>query len=453
MKKRTMINFKRHMKLCLTGCMLFFVFSSFAQDKKWTLQECVNHALEHNIQVQQTENSLLINEQDILAAKGDFLPSVSGSMGQRMSIGSGFDPVSNERINNQTTHSFNYNLSVSQNVFNGFRTLNLYKQSRLNQEITNLELARIKDDISLNVVNAYLNVLFNKENLQTAQAQNEFSKKQLQQVKELVDAGVQPRANIFDAEATLSRDSQQVTIAENNFNLSLLTLSQLLQVPFNGFNVEIINVNTPSEALLYNDISPILNYALENRNEIKIAKKNIENAELDTEISKSGYLPSVNFGYGFGSVWSESKNDFIKQAYFRELDLNKGHNFNLNINIPIFSRFQNKTAVAKAKIREANNKLGLDQAKLDLESNIQRAYTDAQAALKAYIAAKRSLESQELAFGNSKERYDIGSMTSFDLEQARVQLINSQSSLINAKYDFVFKTKVLDFYMGKSLTN
>ncbi len=424
-----------------------------AQEKKWTLQECVSHALEHNITVQQTENSLLINEQDILAAKGGFLPSVSGGLGQRMSIGSGFDPVTNQRINNQTTHSFNYNLSVNQDVFNGFRTLNLYKQSRLNQEITNLELARIKDDISLNVVNAYLNVLFNKENLETAKAQNDFSEKQLQQVKDLVEAGVQPRANIFDAEATLSRDSQQVTIAENNFDLALLTLSQLLQVPFNGFYVEIIDVETPSEAILYDNVSPILDYALENRNEIKIAKKNIENAELNTEISKSGYLPSVSFGYGFGSVWSESKNDFAKQAYFRELDLNKGHNFNLNVNIPIFSRFQNKTAVAKSKIRESNSKLSLDQAKLDLESNIQRAYTDAQAALKAYIAAKRSLESQELAFENSKERYDIGSMTSFDLEQSRVQLINSQASLINAKYDFVFKTKVLDFYMGKSLTN
>ncbi|WP_303280162.1 TolC family protein [Flavivirga aquimarina] len=433
--------------------MLLLVVSSYAQQKKWTLQECVSYALENNISIKQTENTLLVNEQDIIAAKGNFLPSVSGSLGERMSIGSGFDPVTNLRINNQTTHSFNYNLSVSQNVFNGFRTLNLYKQSRLNQEISNLELARIKDDISLNVVNAYLNVLFNIENLEIAQAQYDFSDKQLQQVKDLVDAGVQPRANIFDAEATLSRDAQQVTIAENNLNLALLTLSQLLQVPYNGFNVEVIDIDTPSETLLYNEITPILNHALENRNEIKIAEKNIENSELNTEISKSGYLPSVSFGYGFGSVWSESKNDLTKQAYFRELDLNKGHNFNLSVSIPIFSRFQNKTAVAKSKIQEENSKLSLDQAKLDLESNIQGAYTDAQAALKAYIAAKKSLESQELAFNNSKERYDIGSMTAFDLEQARVQLINAQSSLINAKYDFVFKTKVLDFYMGKSLTD
>ncbi|MFD0989274.1 TolC family protein [Mariniflexile jejuense] len=441
------------MKYVLTTIVLLVGISSFSQNKQWTLEACVNHALENNITVQQAQNTLLINDQDIIAARGQFLPSVSGSMGQRMSIGSGFDPVTNQRINNQTTHSFNYNLSVNQNIFNGFRTLNLYKQSFLNQEINNLELARIKDDISLNVVNAYLNVLFNKENLQTALAQYSFTEKQLKQVKSLVDAGVQPRANIFDAEATLSRDEQQVTVAQNNVDLALLNLSQLLQVSYDGFDVATIDIDNPSSELLYNNIKPVLNYALQNRSEIKLAEKNIENAELNTEISKSGYLPSVNFGYGFGSVWSESKNDFTKQAFFRELDLLKGHNFNLSVSIPIFSRFQNKTAVAKSKIQEENSKLNLDQAKLTLESNIQRAFTDAKAALKAFEAAKRSLAAQELAFSNTQERYNIGAMNTFELEQARVQLINAEASLINAKYDFVFKTKVLDFYMGKSLTN
>ena len=204
--------------------------------------------------------------------------------------------------------------------------------------------------------------------------------------------------------------------------------------------------------LLYRDVTPIINYAFENRNEIGIAEKNIENAELSTEISKSGYLPSVSFNYGFGSVWSESANDFLKQDYFSELDLNKGHNFNVNVNIPIFSRFQNKTAVAKSRIQQENSQLNLEQAKLDLESNIQRAFTDAQAAFKAYNAAKKSLASQEFAFNSSNERYTIGNITAFDLEQARVQFINAQSSLINAKFDFIFKTKVLDFYMGKPLT-
>ena len=380
------------MKQICTVLLLIGTLSSFAQ-KKWSLKECVDHALEHNISVKQNQNNLLVNAQDIIAAKGQFLPSFSGSLGERMSIGSGFDPVSNQRINNQTTHSFNYNLSVNQNVFNGFRTLNLYKQSLLSQEINNLELARIKDNISLNVVNAYLNVLFNIENLEIAKNQFDFSQQQLDQVRNLVNAGVQPKANLFTSEATLSRDEQQVTIAENNYNLSLLSLSQLLQVPFNEFEVETIDLETPSEVLMYKDVSPIISYAFDNRNEIEIAQKNIENAELSTEISKSGYLPSVNFSYGFGSVWSEFKEerDDQKRAFFTELDLNKGHNFNLNVNIPIFSRFQNKTAVAKSRIQEDNSQLNLEQAKLDLESNIQRAFTDAQAAFKAYNAAKKIL--------------------------------------------------------------
>ena len=133
------------------------------------------------------------------------------------------------------------------------------------------------------------------------------------------------------------------------------------------------------------------------------------------------------------------------------MDRNKGHNFNLSLNVPIFSRFQNKTNVAKAKIQQENALLNLEQTKLTLQSNIERAFTDARAALKTYVAAQKSRESQKLAFDNAQERFNIGAMNSFDLEQTRNRLINAEASLINAKYDFVFKTKVLDFYAGKSL--
>lgn len=441
----------QNLKAILFIAVLSYSATSLAQQKLWTLQECVNHALEHNITIKQAQNTLLTNEQDIIAAKGQSLPSLSGSASQGLSLGTSL--VAQGIFANRTSHSTSVGLSVSQTVFNGFRILNNQKSAYLNLETNKLELNRIKDDISLNVVNAYLNVLFNKENLETAEAQFQFSEKQLNQVEQLVEAGTQPKANVYDAEATLSRDAQQVTLAENNFNLALLSLSQLLQVPYNGFNVEIIDVSTPSEAVMYDNVDPVLNYALENRNEIKIAEKNIESSELNTEISKGGYLPSVSFGYGYNTNAFYSNLTSNEEAFFNQLDNNKGHGFNLSVSIPIFSRFQNKTAVAKSRIQEDNSKLRLDQAKIDLESNIQRAYTDAQAGLKAYLAAKKSLESQTLAFNNSKERYDIGVMTAFDLEQARVQLINAESSLINAKYDFVFKTKVLDFYMGKSLVD
>jgi outer membrane protein len=449
MKREEETNNMKPLKNLFLVCLLFLAITSFAQQKKWTLQECVNHALENNISIKQAENNLIIDEQDIIAAKGQFLPAVNASASQGLSLGTNL--VAEGIFADRTSNSTNLGVSVSQNVFNGFRTLNVYKQSRLTKETNELNLNRMMDDVSLNVVNAYLNVLFNKENLETARAQYEFSKNQLNQVEDLVDAGVQPKVNVYDAEATLSRDEQQVTLAENSFNLSLLSLSQLLQVPFNGFDVEIINIDSPSTALLYNNVTPILNYAFENRIEIKIAEKNIENAQLGTEISKSGYSPSVSLSYGFGTnaFYSNLLNNEL--AFLDQLNSNKGHSFNLRVGIPIFSRYQNKTAVARSQISEENSKLNLSQAKLDLESNIQRAYTDAQAAFKAYEAAKKSLASQELAFNNSKERYDIGNMNSYELEQARIQLINAQSSLINAKYDFVFKTKVLDFYMGKSL--
>ncbi len=431
---------------------LFFVgLLGFSQQKKWTLLECVNYALENNITVSQNENTILLNEQDLIEAKGQFLPSVSGNIRHNLSIGN--RELFPGQFVDRTDNSTSIGVSANQTIFNGFRLTNLYKQSQLNLETSKLELSRIKDDISLNVVNSYLNVLFNKERLETAKAQYEFSKKQVEQVKELVDAGTQPKVNIYDAEATFSTDEQNLTIAENNYNLALLTLSQLLQLPYEGFEVEIIEIGSPSEALLYDDVDPIISYAFTNRNEIKVAEKRIENAELGTEISKSGYYPSLTFNYGFGSNAFftnvlDTEADFVSQ-----LNNQKAHAFTLNLGIPIFSRYQNKTAVARSRIQEENSKLGLEQAKLDLESNIQRAFTDAQAAFKAFVAAEKSLKSQELAFENAQDRYNIGVMNSFELEQSRVRFINAESSLINAKYDFVFKTKVLDFYMGKSLTN
>lgn len=436
-------------QLTLAGLLLVGLSAS-AQQKKWSLQECVDYALENNITILQGENSILNNEQNIDAAKGQFLPSVSGFVGHTLSLGN--RELFPGQFVDRTDNSTNASISLNQTVFNGFRLTNLYKQSQLNLETSKLELNRIKDDISLNVVNAYLNVLFNIENLEIAKAQYSFSKKQLDQVRDLVDAGVQPQANVYDAEATLSSDLQSVTVAENNYELALLSLSQLLQLPYEGFEVEVIELDNPSSELMYNNASPIVSYALDNRYEIKVAQKNIENSALNTEISKSGYLPTVSFNYAFGSNVFFTNLIDTEDSFFNQLNNQKGHRFSLNVSVPIFSQFQNKTNVAKAKIQEENAQLNLKQAKLDVEANVQRAFTDAKAALRAYEAAKSSLQSQEIAFQNSQDRYDIGAMNAFDLEQSRLRLVNAESSLINAKYDFIFKTKVLDFYLGKPIT-
>ena len=429
----------------LKFCMLI-VSISFAQDKIWTLEQCVDHALDNNITILQAENSLLSSKQDIISAKGNFLPSISSNLSGGASLGN--IEVFPGEFRDREFYSTSVGIGFSQSVFNGFRNINLLNQSKLNLERNQFELEKFKDDISLNVVNTYLNVLFNKENLELAKLQVEFSEFQVNQVKTLVEAGSEPNSTLIETKATYSRDIQNLTIAENNHDLALLTLAQLLQLPYENFDVEVIEIDTPSANLMYNDIAPILNYALQNRNEIKVAERDIDLAKLGTKISKSAYLPNVSMGYGFNASANFS-NLTVDDELLEQLNVNKGHSINMNISIPIFNRNQTKAQVKKSKILEETTNLALEQAKIDLESTIQRAFTDARAALKSYEAAQLSLQSQEVAFQNSQERFIIGALNSFDLEQSRLQMINARSSLINAKYDFIFKTKVLDYYLGK----
>ena len=429
----------------LQFCMLITGIS-FAQDKIWTLEQCVDHALENNITILQAENSLLSSEQDIISAKGNFLTAVSSNISGGASLGN--IEVFPGEFRDREFYSTSVGIGFSQSVFNGFRNINLLNQSKLSLERNQFELEKLKDDISLNVANTYLNVLFNKENLELARLQVEFSEFQVDQVKTLVEAGSEPNSTLIETQATYSRDIQNLTIAENNHDLALLTLAQLLQLPYENFDVEVIEIDTPSANLMYDDITPILNYAMQNRNEIKVAERDIELAKLGTKISKSAYLPNVSMGYGFNASANFS-NLTEDDQFLDQLNDNKGHSINMNVSIPIFNRNQTKAQVKKSKIQEETTNLVLDQVKINLESTIQRAFTDAKAALKAFEAAQLSLKSQELAFSNSQERFSLGALNSFDLEQSRIRLLNALSSSINAKYDFIFKTKVLDYYLGK----
>ena len=425
---------------------ILFTCSVFSQNNIWTLEECVQHALENNISILQAKNSLLSSEQDIVSAKGNFLPAVSSNISGGASLGN--IEVFPGEFRDREFYSTSLGVGFSQSVFNGFRNINLLNQSKLSLERNQYELEKLKDDISLNVANAYLNVLFNKENLELAKSQLKFSKFQVQQVTIMVESGSEPMSTLIETQATYSRDIQSLTIAENNQDLALLTLSQLLQLPYDDFDVEIIQIDTPSTNLMYDDIAPILNYAMENRNEIKVAERDIELARLGTKISKSAYLPNISMGYGFNASanFSNLTND---DQLLNQLNDNKGHSVNMNVSIPIFNRNQTKAQVKKSKIQEETTNLALDQIKINLESTIQRAFTDAKAALRAFEAAQLSLNSQALAFDNSKERFTLGAINSYDLEQSRIRLLNAESSSINAKYDFIFKTKVLDYYLGK----
>ncbi|GGG94467.1 transporter [Polaribacter pacificus] len=429
-----------------------FSFANYAQ-KQWTLQESVNYALEHNITIKQNQLNLESLKEDVVGSKWSFYPNLNASSGANLNFGSTIDPVSNGRISS-TSFSSSYNLSSGITVFNGFRLLNSYKLSQLGVEASKLDLQQIKDDTSLNVVNSYLNILFAKENLDVAKTQAEISKKQIEVVTSQVDAGAKPQGELLNAKSTHASDIQNVIASENTLNLALLQLAQLLQIDPNNFDIAPIEVGAPTAALMFNSPNDIYANAVLNRPEIIKEKYNIERSELNIEIAKSGFLPSVSASASAGTNYSHrftlfqgQQNDF----FFNQLNNNFGYGIGLSVNVPIFNRYQNKVNVNKAKINKEKSELSLESAKLSLQQSIQRAFLDAKAALKSYEAAKSSLIAQEEAFKNAQERYNFGAMTLFDFDQVRNRYVSAESTLIREKYNYVFKTKVLKFYNGESV--
>ncbi|WP_370098273.1 TolC family protein [Xanthomarina gelatinilytica] len=446
---------------------IFISISGFAQDKKWSLEECVNYAMENNISIKQTALDTDLADQDLISAKGNFLPNVNASASQDWNFGSFIGQDGNRVSIDSRGNSFGLNTGVT--LFNGFRNTSIYKQAQLGIESSELQLSILKDNISVNVVNQYLNILLNKENLKVAEEQVAITEKQVIQVSELVDSGVRPRADLFEVEAQLASDRERLTNVENSLELAKLALTQLLQISNEGFDVEEIELSLPEVLVEHKSSNEIYDYALQNRPEIKKAELDIENSILAIDIAKSAYYPTLSFGAGLGTSYQHFQgqedlrvvidpNDptnisLVENGFWQQLEDNLGYNLGFRLDIPIFNRMQTKVSVDKAKINKERIAYSLDQAKQDLRSTIEQAYTDAKAAFKQFEASQVSLNAQKEAFKNAQESYNSGVMNSFEFEQVRNRLVNAEANLINAKYNFVFTTKVLDFYLGKPLTD
>ena len=424
--------------------------TSFSQ-KKWTLRECVDQALNKNISIQQNKLNLEIAKTDLKSSKGNFLPSVSANSGGNLSAGSNFDPVTNNRSASTTFFGGNVGLSAGITVFNGFRNLNLYKQAELGIETSKLDLAKIENDVSLFVVNGYLNVLFAKENLEVAKVQSEISKKQIEAATDRFKAGTIAKGELLNFKSTAANDLQSVITQENALDLALLNLAQLLQLPVNNFDVAPVDVQLPSSGLLYKNSASVYDKSLTKMPEIKRAKLAIENATLAIAISRSSYLPTVT-----SSIFANSNYRYIIKPtsiptgnFFDQLDGNLGYGVGFNVNIPIFNGFKTDANVTRSKINKEIFESRLESEKLNLKQTIEQAFLDVKSSLKAYEAAMISLDAQQEAFKNGQERYNYGVMTLFDFDLVRTRLVNAQGLLIRSKYDYVFKTKVLQFYSGE----
>lgn len=471
-------------KISLIAFALLTSFLGRAQEKQWTLEECVNYALEHNISIKQTELDLENSDIDKLDALGNFIPSVNASASNAWNTGL-TQNVTTGILETQTTRNFSAGVSAGLTLFDGLRNFKQLQRARISKLASQYALDKMKDDIVLFVADAYLQVLFNKQNLEVLKAQNEVTQEQLDRTKELVDAGSLPKGDLLEIQATNADEQQRIIVAQNNIKISLISLAQTLSIKdYENFNIVERDYDIFGTEIMENSVDDIIAAAKEERSEIKIAEANKDLAEKDVEIAKGAYLPSLDafFNYntresGAGRIQTivqepdeptrqigvvESTGEVVVAPsqptttttigsplpFMEQLWLNDGITYGLQLRIPVLNGFQVRNQVKRREVAVKRSQYELEQAELDLEANVYQAYVDAQGAFKAYEAALVAADAQEEAFQYASERYEVGLNNAFDFSQAKVRYENSQREVLRTKYDYIFKIKVLELYFG-----
>ncbi|WP_026704543.1 TolC family protein [Flavobacterium soli] len=438
--------------------LLFSGLSLQAQEKKWTLRECVEHAYQNNITIQQTELDAQLATIDKKDAFGNMLPTVNANASHNWNIGLNFNPITN-LAETQTFQNTGLGLNVGIDIYRGMQNQNRLSRSRLAIIAAQYQTSKIKDDISLNVANAFLQILFNKENLKVQKEQLANNLKQQERSQELVDAGSVPRGDLFDIKATVATSQQAVVTAENTLLISKLTLAQLLQLEdFQNFDIADDSYEVTDSQTMLQTPSSIYEKAKEQRVELKIARTNLEIAEKDIEIARGAFQPSLQGYYSFSSratdadrVVTDANGNLTLRGpspIFDQFSDNKGHAFGFQLNIPILNGFSVRNNVERSKVALERSKINFKQQELDLERNVFTAFTDAKGALNAYEAAVVALEARTEAYNYAKERFAVGLMNAFDLNQSQTLYANAQSDVLRTKYDYIFRVKVVEFYFG-----
>lgn len=432
----------------ITKKIVFFLlligFQLSAQSKKWTLEECVDYAIKNNISVKQSELDLKTSDIDKLEAIGGFLPSLSGNANYSINTGASINPVTNQ-FQNQTFKSFSASANTGLMLFNGLANWKTLQRAKLNKIANSYRLDKMKDDIALSIANSYLQILFNKEQLKVQRNQNLITKEDIKRTQELIEAGSLPAGDIFELQATDASQEQQIIATENTLLIAKIGLCQtLLLEDYINFDIsdEVVDVSMTNFTNVTQE--SILEKAKESVKDVKIAMANVDVAKKDVALSRSSYLPTLTGFLGYNTRWAESTPfNFIDQ-----LTLFDGTAVGLQLSVPILNGLAIRGRVQRAKISQERSEFQLRQAELDLERNVYQAYNDVINAKKSFEAAQKTLEARKQSFNFSKERYEVGLMNSFDFSQSTLAYENAQSEVLRTKYDYIFRTKILEFYFG-----
>lgn len=428
--------------------------------KKWSLRECVDYAVKHNLQVIQNEYSKQIQDSNLKMAKKEYLPSVSANMSNNVSFGQtsfGTGSLRNDRFSNSA------NLGADILVYNNGRLEKNIRKIRFDVEASQYDIETIKNDISLQIAQQYLTTLLNKEIVKISQSAVDNAQKQYDRAKITTQVGTTAQTVLAEAEAGLAREKQNLKTAEINVGRSLFALAQLLQLPdYKNFDVE--DVDVPDQlAPELRSIDEVLNTAYETQPQVKAAESRIKSAEAQIEVTKTAFWPTITASAGIGSFYNNLLNTSYtgydqlgnptkEPGFFQQYKDNFGQQAGVSVNVPIFNKGITKLQVEQAKINESIAKNSLEQQKQTVRQNVQKAQFDVDANYEAYLAALEAAKSTKLALDFADKSYAAGRSTIYDVNIARNNYANAEGSVSQAKFNYLFSLKLLNFYAGIPLS-
>jgi outer membrane protein len=458
-------------------CIILIGNSSFAQ-QQWTLQQCIEHAMKNNLQVRIAILNNELNQANLKQSRANVLPNLNFGANNTYNFGKTIDRFTNQFANTRV-QSINLGLQTQWNLFNGLQNYHTIKQNEINLMTGKYDIDRTKNDVSLNIANAFLQIVLARELVNITQNQINTTNTQLTRIKKLVDAGALPKFNQYDVESQLSSEELNVVNAQNQLNIANLNLALLLNLNPEEFSISKPEVPNPNDLPLNFTAQQIYTSALSNQPIIKSAENQVLSAEKGVKIAKSAISPSLVFsgslgtgysglaqqiaGYdstiatiGYTAVGDKVYSLFVnpvleKSPYGTQFKDNFNRSLGLTLNIPLFNNLQTHTAITRAKINVESARLQLLQTKLDLQRTILQAYTDANGALKKFNATEKSVIALKESFKYVEQRYNVGAANSVDYNTQKNNVTNAEAQLLQAKYEYIFKAKVLDFYLGKAI--
>lgn len=450
---------------------------------QWSLQKSIDYALNNNLQIKLNSLNTEVSRINTAQSRNDLLPTLNGNITQAFNFGRSIDPFENTFVN-QTIRSSNFSLTSNVTLFSGLQLQNSIRQARFNQEASQAELERAKDDMVLNLITAYMQILFNDELLTTSKLVLDNTRQQLSRTQKLYKAGSVPETNVLEIEAQIASDELSVLNAQNNKDIAELNLMQLLDIQDKkNFEIEKPELQDPDQSVINFDAESVYQTAQVTKPEVRAAELRVKSAMKGVDVARGAYYPRLSLNASISSGYSSSRlipvgtNTFMQEvgqvnvdgtnypitapvaipvygtyAFTDQFNDNISQAVSLNLTIPIFNRLQARYSVNRSKLGLKEAEINAKLVRNELRKRIEQAYADAQASQKKFIAAKKQLAAFEKTYRNAEIRYANGIMNNTDFSVSKNNFTKAQSDIIQAKYDYIFKLKILDYYQDKPLT-